>query len=150
MNKHNKNNYQQHGFTIIEIMVVVIIIGILAAIVAPNVIGRVDDARITAVKAEIATYEAALKMYRLDNFTYPQTQQGLKALVVKPNDPNLKNWRSEGYLERLNKDPWGNDYQYLNPGNNSAIDIYSFGADGKPGGNGSAADIGNWESNQDQ
>tara|TARA_B100001059_G_C17788959_1_gene558928 strand:- start:609 stop:1088 length:480 start_codon:yes stop_codon:yes gene_type:complete len=145
---HNTISYRQNGFTLIEIMVVVIIIGILAAIVAPNVIGRVDDARITAVKVEIATIEGALKMYRLDNFTYPQTQQGLKALVVKPNDINLKNWRSEGYLERLNKDPWGNDYQYLNPGNFGVIDIYSFGADGKPGGTDSAADIGNWDPSQ--
>jgi general secretion pathway protein G len=126
-------------------MVVVIIIGILAAIVAPNVIGRVDDARVTAVKAEIATFEGALKMYRLDNFSYPQTQQGLEALVVAPNDTSIKNWRPEGYIERLNKDPWGNAYQYLNPGNHGSIDIYSFGADGRPGGIGAAADIGNWD-----
>jgi len=126
-------------------MVVVIIIGILAAIVAPNVIGRVDDARITAAKSDIATIEGALKMYRLDNFSYPQTQQGLEALITAPNDPSIKNWNPEGYIDRLNKDPWGNAYQYLNPGSHGTVDIYSFGADGKPGGAEEAADIGNWE-----
>jgi len=132
------------GFTLIEIMVVVIIIGILAAIVAPNVIGRVDDARITAAKSDIATIEGALKMYRLDNFSYPETQHGLDALVTKPNDPTIKNWNPEGYIERLNNDPWGNPYQYLYPGNHGTIDIYSFGSDGKPGGDEKGADIGNW------
>ena len=136
---------RQAGFTLIEIMVVVIIIGILAAIVAPNVIGRVDDARVTAAKSDIATIEGALKMYRLDNFAYPETQYGLDALVTRPSDPTIKNWNPEGYVERLNNDPWGNSYQYLNPGSHSTIDIYSFGADGKPGGEGVAADIGNWD-----
>lgn len=141
-------NRRQDGFTLIEIMVVVIIIGILAAIVAPNVIGRVDDARITAAKSDIATIEGALKMYRLDNFSYPQTQQGLEALVTRPSDPSIKNWNPDGYIERLNKDPWGNPYQYLNPGRHGSIDIYSFGADGKPGGSEEAADIGNWDSSE--
>ena len=136
---------REAGFTLIEIMVVVIIIGILAAIVAPNVIGRVDDARITAAKSDIATYEGAMKMYRLDNFSYPETQYGLDSLVTRPNDPSVKNWNPEGYIERLNNDPWGNPYQYLNPGSHGVIDIYSFGADGKPGGADEAADIGNWE-----
>ena len=126
-------------------MVVVIIIGILAAIVAPNVIGRVDDARITAAKADISAIEGALRLYRLDNFAYPETQYGLDALVTNPNDPSVKNWNPDGYLERLNKDPWGNPYQYLNPGNHGAIDVYSFGADGKPDGEGDGADIGNWD-----
>ena len=145
MTQYHTNNRRQDGFTLIEIMVVVIIIGILAAIVAPNVIGRVDDARITAAKSQIATIEGALKMYQLDNFSYPQTQQGLEALIVAPNDPSIKNWNPEGYIDRLNKDPWGNAYQYLNPGSHGTVDIYSFGADGKPGGAEEAADIGNWE-----
>lgn len=134
----------QAGFTLIEIMVVVIIIGILAAIVAPNVIGRIDDAQITKAKADIRGYENALKFYRLDNFAYPTAEQGLQALVTKPNDPNLKNWKPGGYIDRLTKDPWGNDYLYQNPGNHGEIDIYTLGKDGRPGGEGIDADIGNW------
>ncbi len=135
----------QHGFTLIEIMVVVIIIGILAAIVAPNVIGRVDDAQITKVNAEISNIGSALKFYRLDNFAYPSTEQGLQALVTRPNDPNVKNWKPGGYLDRLPDDPWGNPYQYLHPGNNGEFDIYTLGRDGRPGGEGADADIGNWD-----
>lgn len=126
-------------------MVVVIIIGILAAIVAPNVIGRVDDAQITKVRAEISNINTALKFYRLDNFAYPSTDQGLEALVANPDDPNVRNWKSGGYLERLPRDPWGNPYLYLNPGNNGAIDIYTLGRDGRPDGEGMDADIGNWD-----
>jgi general secretion pathway protein G len=132
------------GFTLIEIMVVVVILGILAAIVAPNVIGRIDDAQVTRVQGDLRGVENALNMYRLDNFRYPTTEQGLEALVNKPADPTLTNWKAGGYLPRLPKDPWGNPYQYLNPGNHGEIDIYTLGADGRPGGEGLDADVGNW------
>ena len=127
---------RQSGFTLIEIMVVVIILGILAAIVAPNVIGRVDDAQVARVQQDLRGVENALKFYRLDNFAYPTNEQGLQALVTKPNDPNIRNWKAGGYLDRLPKDPWGKEYQYLNPGQNGEIDIYTLGRDGRPGGEG--------------
>jgi general secretion pathway protein G len=136
----------QRGFTLIEIMVVVIIIGLLAAVVMPQFLGRVDDARKAKAKQDIQALETGLTMYKLDNFTYPTGEEGLKALIEKPNDPNVKNWRQGGYLEhgRLPKDPWGNPYQYQYPGTHSDVDIYSLGADGQPGGEGVNADIGNW------
>jgi general secretion pathway protein G len=135
----------QQGFTLIEIMVVVIILGILAAIVAPNVIGRIDDAQITRVQSDLRSIENALKFYRLDNFAYPTSEQGLEALVTKPADPNIRNWKPGGYLDRTPKDPWGNSYLYLNPGNHGEIDVYTLGRDGRPGGEGLDADIGNWD-----
>lgn len=136
---------RQSGFTLIEIMVVVVIIGILAALVGPKLFGQVDRARKEAARSEISTIENAMKFYRLDNFTYPTTEQGIEALVTKPNDPNVKNWNPGGYLERMPVDPWGNPYVYRNPGVNGEIDILTLGADGIEGGDGNNADIGNWD-----
>jgi general secretion pathway protein G len=136
---------RSHGFTLIEIMVVVVILGILAAIVVPRVMDRPDDARITKVKSDIRALESALNLYRLDNFAYPDTNQGLQALVERPRTgPEPRNYRAGGYMDRLPKDPWGNDYQYLNPGTRGTIDIYSYGADGRRGGTGINTEIGNW------
>lgn len=138
----------QHGFTLIEIMVVVIIIGLLAAIIGPQVMGRVDDAKITKVQSDVQAIESGLTLYKLDNFRYPTTEQGLRALVEKPADPNVRNWKAPGYLKRLNKDPWGNDYQYASPGSHGEFDVSSLGADGQAGGEGADADIGNWSLSQ--
>lgn len=136
---------RQRGFTLIEIMVVVVILGILAAVVVPNIMGNPDKARAARAKQDVRVIENALKMYRLDNYYYPSTEQGLEALVRKPSgDPPAKNWR-EGYLDRLPKDPWGNPYHYLSPGTHGEIDVFTLGADNRPGGEGvSNADIGNW------
>jgi general secretion pathway protein G len=132
------------GFTLIEIMVVVVILGILAALVAPNVIRRIDDARVTKAKQDIRAYETALNLYRMDNFRYPNTEQGLQALVTRPADPNVRNWKDGGYIDGLKKDPWGYDYAYIAPGTRGEYDLYTLGADGQPGGEGPDADIGNW------
>jgi len=135
----------QGGFTLIEVMVVIVILGILAAVVVPRIMDRPDTARIAKVKQDIRTLESALNLYKLDNFTYPSTDQGLEALVKKPSgEPEPRNWKEGGYIDRLPKDPWGNEYQYLNPGVHGPIDIYSLGADGQEGGEGMNADIGNW------
>ena len=132
------------GFTLLEIIVVVAIIAILAAYIAPKVAGRVDDARISKAKSDIRVLESSLELYKLDNFVYPSTDQGLQALVNKPSGENTKNWRDGGYIKKLNKDPWGNDYRYAFPGSNAEFDVYSLGADNAVGGEGEAADIGNW------
>ena len=133
------------GFTLIEIMVVIVILGILAALVVPKVMSRPDEARVVAAKQDISSLAQALKLYRLDNKRYPTTEQGLQALVSKPSlTPVPDNWKAGGYVERLPLDPWGKPYQYLSPGLHGEIDIFSFGADGTPGGEGFDADIGNW------
>lgn len=133
------------GFTLLEIMVVVVILGILAALVAPNVIRRIDDANVTKVKQDIRSLETALNLYRMDNFRYPTTEQGLDALVKQPNDPNVRNWKQGGYVRSLQKDPWGNNYNYISPGTRGGdFDLYSLGADNQQGGEGTDADIGNW------
>jgi general secretion pathway protein G len=132
------------GFTLIEIMVVVVILGILAALVAPNVIRRVDDARVTKARQDIRAYETALNLYRMDNFRYPTTEQGLQALVQRPTDPNIRNWKEGGYIDSLKKDPWGRDYLYRAPGTRGEFDLYTLGADGQPDGEGPDADSGNW------
>ncbi|WP_019627497.1 type II secretion system major pseudopilin GspG [Thioalkalivibrio sp. AKL10] len=133
------------GFTLIEIMVVVVILGILAAIVVPRVMDRPDDARITKVKQDIRTLESALNLYRLDNFRYPTTDQGLDALVERPRSgPEAPQYRQGGYMDRLPSDPWGNPYQYLNPGRHGDFDVFSYGANGRRGGEGIEGEIGNW------
>lgn len=140
-----KATSRQRGFTLLEIMVVVVILGILAALVVPKVINRPDEARVMAAKQDIASLMQALKLYRLDNQRSPATEQGLQALVARPTvAPLPSNWKTGGYVERLPKDPWGNPYQYLNPGVRSEIDIFSFGADGAIGGEGNDGDIGSW------
>lgn len=138
------SRHRAGGFTLIEIMVVVVILGILAAVIVPKLTSKPDEARAVKAQADIRQLESALEMYKLDNFYYPSTQQGLRALVEKPSgDPPARNWRS-GYITRLPNDPWGNPYQYLQPGNKGSFDVFTMGADGKPGGEGVAADIGNW------
>lgn len=133
------------GFTLIEIMVVVVIIAILGALIVPKVMSRPDEARIVAARQDIGSLMQALKLYRLDNRRYPSTEQGLQALVQKPvQAPQPDNWKAGGYVERLPLDPWGQPYQYLNPGLRGEVDVFSFGADGEAGGEGHDADIGNW------
>ena len=134
----------QAGFTLIELMVVLVIIGVLAALIVPNVLDRADDARATAARTDVNNLMQALKLYRLDNQRYPTAEQGLQALVARPSaGPQPINWKP--YLERLPNDPWGRPYQYLNPGVKGEIDVMSYGADGQPGGEGKNADVGSWQ-----
>lgn len=134
------------GFTLIEIMVVVVIIAILGALVGPKLLGRTDEARVIAARQDIATIMQALKLYRLDNSRYPTTEQGLQALVARPTSgPPAPGWKEGGYLDRMPKDPWGSPYQYLSPGVKGEVDVFSLGADGQPGGTDGDSDIGSWE-----
>jgi len=134
------------GFTLVEIMVVVVIIGILGALVLPKVLGRTGESRVVAAKTDIATLMQALKLYKLDNQRYPTTEQGLQALTTKPTSgPSANGWKEGGYVERLPKDPWGNPYQDLQPGLHGEIDVFSFGGDGQAGGEGEDADVGSWQ-----
>ncbi len=145
MKQASRARLREGGFTLIEIMVVVVILGILAALVVPKIMSRPDEARIVAARQDISAILQALKLYKLDNYRYPTTEQGLQALAVKPTtQPIPPNWKPGGYLEKLPKDPWGNNYQYLNPGTHGEIDVFSLGADGAPGGEGNDADIGSW------
>lgn len=135
--------YKQRGFTLIEIMVVVVILGILAAIVVPKIVQRPEQARIVRAKQDIASIANAMDLYRLDNGFYPTTDQGIQALVTKPtSDPVPQSWHQ--YLRQLPSDPWGKAYQYLKPGTHGEIDIFTYGPSGKPGGSGDDATIGNW------
>ena len=141
---HTARHRLAAGFTLIELMVVLVIIGVLAALVVPNVLDRADDARTTAARTDVTNVMQALKLYRLDNQRYPSSEQGLQALITKPTTAPLPlNWRP--YLEKLPNDPWGRPYQYLNPGVKGEIDVMSFGADGQSGGEGKDADIGSWQ-----
>ncbi|MEK8024671.1 MAG: hypothetical protein RLY78_3823 [Pseudomonadota bacterium] len=135
---------RRSGFTLIELMVVLVIIGVLAALIVPNVLDRTDDARATGARTDVNNLMQALKLYKLDNQRYPSNEQGLDALVKKPTvNPAPANWRP--YLEKLPTDPWGQPYQYMNPGVQGPIDVFSFGADGRSGGEGKDADIGSWQ-----
>ncbi len=134
------------GFSLIEILVVVVIIGILAAVVVPRVMDEPDRARVTKAAQDVQALVTALNMYKLDNYQYPSSEQGLEALVSRPSgQPEAPNWKQGGYVDRLPNDPWGRPYQYLNPGLKGEIDVWSFGANGMPGGEGINAEIGNWE-----
>ena len=137
----NKMQHKQQGFTLIEVMVVVVILGILAAILVPKVMDRPDQARKTKARQDIRALEAALNLYKLDNYVYPTTDQGLEALIDRPSSPEPANWKEGGYVDRLPLDPWQQPYLYLSPGENGTIDIFSTGPDQQP----SDDDIGNWE-----
>lgn len=147
----SKRRRDQSAFTLIEVMVVVVILGILATFIVPKIISRPDEAKVVKAKQDILSLESALELYRLDNGRYPTTDQGLQALVERPtSEPQPSNWKPNGYLKRLRNDPWNHPYQYLNPGIHGEIDIFSYGADGRPGGEGINAEIGNWNVEQQQ
>lgn len=145
--KFNKHSIHcTRGFTLIEVMVVIVIIAVLAALIVPKVMSRPDEARVTAARQDIGAIGQALKLYKLDNMRYPTTEQGLQALVKKPTaSPVPENWKGNGYLEKLPKDPWGTPYKYLQPGLHGDVDVMSYGADREAGGEGNDADIGSWE-----
>ncbi|MFQ3324844.1 MAG: general secretion pathway protein G [Pseudomonadales bacterium] len=147
MRSNGMQDKKQAGFTLIEIMVVVVIISVLVGMLAPNIVGRADEARVTAAKFDISALVEAFDMYKLDNYQYPSTDQGLQALISKPSgSPDAKNWREGGYIKKRDvpKDPWGNEYLYISPGVDGPYDLFSFAADGAEGGEGDNADIGNW------
>jgi general secretion pathway protein G len=146
MKKFSLPRRNARGFTLIEIMVVVVIMGVLAALVVPKLLSRTGESKVAAAKVDIATVMQALKLYKLDNQRYPTTEQGLQALVQKPTaGPAANGWKEGGYVEKLPKDPWNNNYQYLSPGLHGEIDVFSLGADGQPGGAGEDADVGSWD-----
>ena len=141
----NQRTRLQQGFTLIEVLVVVVILSILAAIIVPRIMDQPDRARVTKAQQDVQAIVTGLNLYKLDNFAYPSTDQGLDALIESPGGlPEARNWKAGGYIDRLPADPWGNPYLYLNPGVHGNIDVYSQGADGSPGGDGMNADIGNW------
>jgi len=147
--KNQKQYCWGSGFTLIEVMVVVVILGILAAIVVPKIVSRPEQAKVVKVQQDILAIESALELYKLDNGVYPTTDQGLDSLITAPTiSPAPKNWKEGGYLKRLTQDPWGHPYQYLHPGYHGVFDLFSLGADNQPGGVETDADIGNWDSNE--
>lgn len=143
--RHPKTDASDAGFSLLELMVVVVILSILALVILPRIIDRPDQARVARVQSDLAVISSAVKLYRLDNFRYPTTEQGLRALVERPtSEPAPRNWAGNGYLDRLPKDPWGGGYQYLSPGVHGEFDVFTLGADGVAGGEGIDADIGSW------
>ncbi len=141
----SRQQRSEAGFSLLELMVVVVIMSILALVIMPRVINRPDQARVSRAVSDLAVLQSAVNLYKLDNFRYPTTEQGLQALITAPSvEPLAQNWAQNGYIDRLPKDPWGQDYQYLQPGVHDEFDIFTLGADGVSGGEGLNADIGSW------